>query len=194
MKLEQKHILLIVGAVLIATAIGVGIYLLVRKDDKPDETKDNPPPGDNSGGSQGNANGSQPGNAPSSYTPPPTVNTSGKVVPIYNEEKELDNPFSQLRGRVLYPKRKSAGGWDYANVRTSAEVNTEQAWYDPFDNLLTTINSGTPIGRVLEEVAGVYNGYSYRWFKVDLIKSVGFWGTKTGYVRGDTVTFVPYDK
>lgn len=197
MTLEKKHIFLIAGSVLLLTAIGIGIYLIVRKpsdsgdkseekekgnggDETPPETK-NPPTGSGE-----------------NTTPTPTNTSSvqnGQVVPIFNEENELKNSLSQLKDRQIYPKRKWQGGWDYANVRSSAEVNTESAWYDPFDNLLTTIGAGTPIGKVMSETTGVYNSYAYRWFKVKLNKKVGFWGTtEEGFVRADTVTFVPYTK
>jgi hypothetical protein len=189
MALERKHIFLIVGSVLILGAIGVGIYLLTKpkaKDDDPAKKKDD----DKKDGENDD---------PEETITPPKVPTStpsipGKVSPTFNGENELSNPYPQLKDRVLYPKRKAMGGWDYTNVRSSPEVNTESAWYDPFDNLLTTINAGIPIGKVIGEEAGVYNNYSYRWFKVKLIKQVGFWNMDTGFVRGDTVTFAPYNK
>lgn len=191
MQLERKHIFLIVGSVLVLTAIGAGIYMLVKKpdDDTDKEAK------------KGNKNGSGTAEYPKTQTPPPgnTPSTTtgsiqnGEVVPVFNEENELKNSISQLKNRTLYPKRKWQGGWDYTNVRSSAEVNTASAWYDPFDNLLTTIGAGTPIGKVISETTGVYNSHPYRWFKVKLVKKVGFWGTTDeGYVRADTVTFVPY--
>lgn len=190
--MERKHIFLIAGSVLILTALGIGIYLLVKKpdDEKKDEDKDKDKDGSGDEGDK-----SETDNPPTSK---PTANNTnsiqnGQVVPIFNEEGELKNVASQLKDRQLYPKRKWQGGYDYANVRSSAEVNTESAWYDPFDNLLTTIGAGTPIGKVVSETTGVYNSYAYRWFKVKLNKPVGFWGnTYDGYVRADTVTFVPY--
>lgn len=190
MELEKKHIFLIAGSVLILTAIGIGIYLMVRK----------PSNDDNDTGENGNGSASQedPNTPPLPSSTPAPKNTNsiqdGKVVPIFNEENELKNGLSQLKNKVLYPKRAWQGGSDYANVRSSAEVNTESAWYDPFDNLLTTIGAGTPIGKVISETSGVYNSHPYRWFKVKLSKPVGFWGTEEGFVRGDTVTFVPYPK
>lgn len=190
--MERKHIFLIAGSVLLATALGIGIYLLVKKptdEDKKDPEKD-------PGGSGGNKEEPTSKNPPQSN--PGTTNTSsiqnGQVVPVFNDEKELKNAFSQLKDRQLYPKREWQGGWNYANVRTSAEVNTESAWYDPFDNLLVTIGAGNPIGKVMSETTGVYNSYAYRWFKVKLNKKVGFWGKDEGFVRADTVTFVPYSK
>lgn len=196
--MERKNIFfLIAGSALILTALGIGIYLLVKNpdDEKKDEEKDK-------GGSGDGNNEPKPQNPPSNNpapinNPAPANNTSsiqnGQVVPIFNEEGELKNSLSQLKDRQLYPKRKWQGGWDYANIRSSAEVNTESAWYDPFDNLLTTIGAGTPIGKVTGETTGVYNSYAYRWFKVRLNKPVGFWGTTyDAYVRADNVTFVAY--
>ena len=195
MELERKHIFLIGGAVLLLTAIGIGIYLVVSKpsdkDDKPEDKKkggdDTPPEIKN-----------PPADSGGNTTPAPTNTNSiqnGQVVPIFNEENELKNVLSQLKSIQLYPKRQWQGGWDYTNVRSTAEVNTESAWYDPFDNLLTTIGAGTPIGKVISETTGLYNSHPYRWFKVKLNKKVGFWGTtEEGFVRADTVTFVPYTK
>lgn len=195
MQLERKHIFIIAGSILLLTALGIGIYLMVRKpdsDDKDEKNKDQ-------GGGDGSGNDDEPTTEPPPEKNPAPTNQSsiqnGKVVPIFNEENELKNSLSQLKDRQLYPKREWQGGWGYTNVRSSAEVNTESAWYDPFDNLLTTIGEGTPIGKVISETTGVYNSHPYRWFKVKLNKKVGFWGTtEEGYVRADTVTFVPYAK
>lgn len=195
MELDRKHIFLIAGSVLLLTAIGIGIYLIVRKPSDEDN-KDEKDGGNGDGNDSGNNN--DPKTEPPVTTNPTPTNTSsiqnGKVVPIFNEENELKNSLSQIKNRQLYPKRAWQGGWGYTNVRSSAEVNTESAWYDPFDNLLTTIGEGTPIGKVLSETTGVYNSHPYRWFKVKLNKPVGFWGTEEGFVRADTVTFVPYAK
>lgn len=192
MELERKHIFLIAGSVLLATAIGIGLYLIFKKpsddepeaekkkggDDAPPETKTPPPPNTGGNATTTNANASSIQN--------------GQVVPIFDEENQLKNSVSELQKTTLYPKRQWQGGSDYANIRTSAHVNTESAWYDPFDNLLTTIGAGTPIGKVTSATTTVYNGFPYRWLKVKLSKPVGFWGTEEGYVRADTVTFVPY--
>lgn len=191
--MERKHIFLIAGSVLLATALGIGIYLLVKKpgdEDKKDPEKDK---GTSGGGKD------EPGEENPPASNPGTGNTSsiqnGQVVPVFNDEKELKNPLSQLKDRQLYPKREWQGGWNYTNVRSSAKVNNESGWYDPFDNLLVTIGAGIPVGKVMSETTGVYNSYAYRWFKVKLNKKVGFWGTTDeGYVRADTVTFVPYSK
>jgi hypothetical protein len=195
MELDRKHIFLIAGSVLLITAIGIGIYLIVKKPS--DEVNKDEKDGDNGGGNN-SGNNNNPKTEPPITTNPTPTNTSsiqnGKVVPIFNEENELKNGFTQLKNRQLYPKRAWQGGWDYTNVRSTASVNTESAWYDPFDNLLTTIGAGTPIGKVISETTGVFNSHPYRWFKVKLNKPVGFWGTEEGFVRADTVTFVPYAK
>ena len=198
MQLEKKHIVLIAGSVLILSAVGIGLYLIFRKDpnkEDPTENEDSPKKNKNTA-PKGNTSTSSSPVLNQDYATPLPQNTAqtGKIVPLFNQEKELNNPLSELKGKVLYAKRKYLGGLDYANVRSSAEVNTASAWYDPLDNLLTTINAGIPIGKVVSETAGVYNSYSYRWFKIKLIKPVGFWGTEVGYVRADTVTFVPYSK
>jgi hypothetical protein len=195
MELERKHIFLIGGAVLLLTAIGIGIYLVVSKpSDKDDKPEDKKKGGDDAPPETTNPPADSGGNT----TPAPNNTNSiqnGQVVPIFNEENELKNGLSQLKSIQLYPKRQWQGGWDYTNVRSTAEVNTESAWYDPFDNLLTTIGAGTPIGKVISETTGLYNSHPYRWFKVKLNKKVGFWGTtEEGFVRADTVTFVPYTK
>lgn len=192
--MERKHIFLIVGSVLVLTALGIGLYMLTKKPDDGDK-KDQEKDKDGSGGGD---------DEPTTKNPPATNpetsnNTSsiqnGQVVPIFNDEKELKNSLEQLKVTQLYPKREWQGGWDYTNVRSSAEVNTDQGWYDPFDNLLTTIGAGTPIGKVISKTTGVYNSYAYTWFKVKLNKKVGFWGNiDEGFVRADTVTFVPYTK
>lgn len=191
MALERKHIFLIAGSALLVTAIVIGIYLIVRK---PSDEKDESDEKEKGKGS-GNENEDWT-EQPLSSSPAPTNTSSiqnGQVVPIFNEENELKNSMEQLKGVLLYPKRKWQGGADYTNVRSSAEVNTESAWYDPFDNLLTTIGAGTPIGTVISKTTGVYNAYAYTWFKVKLNKKVGFWGNiDEGFVRADTVTFVPY--
>jgi hypothetical protein len=195
MELERKHIFLIGGAVLLLTAIGIGIYLVVSKpSDKDDKPEDKKKGGDDAPPETTNPPADSGGNT----TPAPNNTNSiqnGQVVPIFNEENELKNGLSQLKSIQLYPKRQWQGGWDYTNVRSTAEVNTESAWYDPFDNLLTTIGAGTPIGKVISETTGLYNSHPYRWFKVKLNKKVGFWGTtEEGFVRADTVTFVPCTK
>lgn len=192
MALERKHIFLIGGAVLLLTAIGISIYLIVKE---PSDKKDEEPKDKGDGNDSGNND--DPTKEPPPSTNPNPTNTSsiqnGQVVPVFNEENELKNSLEQLKGVQLYPKRKWQGGSGYANIRSSAKVNTDQGWYDPFDNLLTTIGEKTQIGKVISKTTEVYNSYAYTWFKVKLNKKVGFWGTTDeGFVRADTVTFVPY--
>lgn len=191
MERQTKIILLISGIVILLGAIGLGLYFYVNREK-----------GDPKTGGADDPEGSptdEPGtNEPVGNTPPPDYNKTipGMITPHYNSEGELDNEISQLKGRTLFPKRKEAGGWGYANVRSSAAVNNETAWYDPFDNLLTTINAGTPIGTVADDTTGAYNGYGYRWFRVKLYEPAPFFGGLAyyGYVRADTVTIKPYAK
>lgn len=172
------------GLVLLTASIGVGIYLLLRDKETDDKSSDNNPFG---------GTGSAGGNTGGTDTATDQTDSTGQITPQYNAENELKNSIGELKGRVLFPKREWAGGWGYANVRTSPEVNTNQGWWDGMDNLVTTINEGTPIGEVLEDTRVDYNGYNYRWFKVKLMKPVGFWfPVKEGYVRADTVTIKPY--
>lgn len=183
MEQKTKIILLTAGLVVLGTAIGVGVYFLLRKDDAPSASKET-----DAGDSAHSSTNSESGDKQDTET-----QTNGEIKPIYNAENELSNDFSELKGRMLYPKREWADGWGYANVRTTPEVNTNQGWWDGYDNLITSIKSGTPIGTVLEETSRQINGYAYRWFKVKLQKPVGFWTTyKEGYVRADTVTIKPY--
>lgn len=184
MERQKKIFLLVVGGVLLASSIGFGIYLHLKK--KNEEAENNDTGTDPNNPNSTTATGTQP--------TPETEPVDNMVRPQFNVENELSNPLSQIKGKYLYPKRTAQGGWGYANIRTSAVVNTDQGWWDPSDNLITTINSGTPIGKVLSETTGVYNNYSYRWFKVKLYKSVAGWFSDytEGYVRADTVTFKPY--
>lgn len=196
MERRTKIILLISGGVILAGSIGLFIYLSVRKKQTEEQDGDLNPYVSKSGnastpGSTTNSGASNTGSA----GPTPSAPEPMTINPKYNTENELSNPLSQLKNRMLYPKRKSAGGWDYANVRKSAEVNNNTSWWtDGIDNLLTTINSGTPIGKVISQTFELYNGYSYRWFKVELYKPVRGWLSDytEGFVRADTVTFKPY--
>ncbi|ASS50147.1 MAG: hypothetical protein A3D31_11305 [Candidatus Fluviicola riflensis] len=195
MEANTKRILIISGVVLLLGGIGVGLYFLL-KDDKPSDEEGNENQ-DNESESNDNTGGSDKssGNSNTTTTPPKVVDPT-MVVPKYSVENELSNNIGQLKGKMLYPKRKEIGGWGYTNVRATTEVNDSTNWfYDPISNLLTTINSGTPIGTVVSEKSGVYNGYSYRWFLVKLYKPVGWFDKVTaGYVRADTVTFKAYKK
>lgn len=188
MERRTKIILLIAGGVLIVGSISVGLYLHFRNKDKEDNEQDEQgtspiaPP---------KVNETQTANETTSETTP---KGDGLTRPTFNVENELSNSLTTIKGHYLYPKRKEQGGWGHTNVRSSAMVNNDQGWWDPSDNLITTINSGTVIGKVIGEEAGVYNDYSYRWFKVKLTKPTGgiFSPYTEGYVRGDTVTFKPF--
>ena len=196
MKRNHKIALIITGSVLIVTGLGIAIYHLTKSDDSESEENSDVNPyvgSQNVGATQSQSSGS--GSDES------TINTDSSwsndlIEPTFNIEGELSNSPHQLKDRYLYPKRTSSGGWGYSNVRSSAEVNNDQGWWDGSDNLITTINSGTPIGRVISETTGVYNGYSYRWFKVKLARPTGGWFTPytEGYVRADTVTIKAYQR
>lgn len=191
MQAKTKIILIITGSVLIAGGLAVGLYFLLRKPAPEDEMQDII---DKGGSNSGGGTTNQTGNSFDTGSDNNNSNTTLEINPKFNSEGELTNSLAQLKGRVLYPKRTATGGWGYTNVRASAEVNTDQGWWDPSDNLITTINSGTQIGKVLSETTGLFNGYSYRWFKVKLTKPTGgFWSNYTeGYVRADTVIFQAY--
>lgn len=171
---QTKIILIVGGSVLALGALGVGIYFLLNKNAKKDQTDvdTNPllPPVNSP---QANQTGTSP---------------QPLIAPVFNTENELSNALVQLKGKLLYPKEKAAGGSDYTNVRSSAEVNTDQGWWD-VGNKITTIYKGSGIGHVLSDTTSVLNGYAYRWFKVNLLTAVG--GQTQGYVRADTVTFKP---
>ncbi len=201
MKKNTKIALIIGGVVLLGTGIGLAIHYLNKKRKEEEEAQEleealardktastsNPQSGQSLSGwdaivAQAGGN-------------TPDISNSNRVVPTFNRENELSNPYSEIKGQILYPKAKGEnGGFGYANIRTSAEVNTDRGWWDFSDNFLTKISAGTPIGKVVSEVTGTFNGYGYRWFKVWLMHKVGFWGTTHGYVRGDNVTFKPYSK
>ena len=121
-----------------------------------------------------------------------------KITPVRNLDKVINNSFSEIRGVKLYPASKTNDpilGHPYAegytNVRTSPEVNNKSAWYDLNTNLLGKIPSGASIGTIVSEQ---YDDMTpkMRWFKVKLNNKKG--STKYGWVRGDTVTFLPFTK
>jgi len=194
MKRNHKIALIITGSVLIATGLGIAIYQLTKSDESESEENSdvNPYVGPQSIGASQNTASSNTSTESNSDT---SWNTN-IVEPTFNQENELSNSLHQLKGRVLYPKRTSQSGWGYSNIRSTAEVNNDQGWWDGSDNLITTINSGTPIGKILSETTGVYNGYSYRWLKVKLAKPTGGWFTPytEGFVRADTVTIQSYER
>lgn len=204
MERETKIALIITGSIVLIGAVSFGIYhYMTTKAEEQKNKKDvngsnnsqsstSKPKGNSTSG--GNSNSSLSSNVGEIIDEP--ITDPNMVVPKYNSEKELINGFLEIKNQYLYPKRKEVGGYGYANIRSSTEVNTDRGWWDFDDNLITTINSGVPIGKVLSETSGLFNDYSYRWFKVKLYKPInGFWSDTTeGYVRADTVTFKPYAK
>lgn len=200
MEAKTKKVILIVGISILAVGVGVSLFLFFKRlketrDAEKQEAEDYKSVKIKSASkvpsSSTSGNNSSSSNVSTTQNLDPT-----KVVPKFNGENELSNKYSEIKDRYLYPKRKEYDGFGYANVRMSPAVNTQSAWYDPVSNLLTTIKSGTPIGKVIGETSAVFNDYSYRWFKVKLNKPVkGFLNTYTmGFVRADVVTFVPYNK
>lgn len=198
MEKRTKIIFIVSGIVLVTGALGILIYWAVNKDETEEqEDKDinldavkqpkvETTQNENWGGGTSDGSGSG-----SSWDDDPDL-----IKPTYDVEKQLSNPMRQLKGRTLYPKSLSENGAGYANIRSSAEVNNNTSWWtDGISNLITTINSGVPIGKVITEVSGLYNGFSYRWFKVKLNKPTGGWFSNytEGFVRADTVTFKPYE-
>jgi len=126
------------------------------------------------------------------------TNVGDNITPVRNVDKAINNKFSDIRGITLYPAKKSNNKVEghpfalgYANVREKPEVNTESAWYDPFDNLLGKVNAGQTIGKLVSER---YDNLepAMRWFLVKLTKPLDGW--TYGWVRADTVTFKPFQK
>ena len=205
MEAKTKKVILIVGISILAVGVGVSLFLFFKRlkenrDAERQEAEDyksikiksvsKPSSSSNTSTSSSLSNSSS-SNTSITQNSDPT-----KVVPKFNGENELSNKYSEIKDRYLYPKRKEYDGFGYANIRMSPAVNTQSAWYDPVSNLLTTIKAGTPIGKVIGETSAVFNDYSYRWFKVKLMKPVkGFLNTYTmGFVRADVVTFAPYNR
>jgi hypothetical protein len=128
-----------------------------------------------------------------------TVQTQTKIIPIRNLDKGINNTLAEIRGVTLYPATKSNNaeiGHPYAegfaNIRETAEVNNSQGWSDLWqNNLLGKIGAGTPIGTIYSEQ---YDNMTpkMRWFKVKLTKKLD--GKQYGYVRSDTVTFRGFPK
>lgn len=129
-----------------------------------------------------------------------STNTSiGDIIaPVRNVDKAINNKFSDIRGVLLYPAKKSNNNIEghpfalgYSNVREKPEINTKSAWYDPFDNLLGKIVAGQTIGKLVSER---YDNLepAMRWFLVKLTKPLDGW--TYGWVRADTVTFKPFKK
>ena len=120
------------------------------------------------------------------------------ISPVRNVDRAINNKFSDIRGVVLYPAKKSNNKIEghpfalgYSNVREKPEVNTESAWYDPFDNLLGKVVAGQTIGKIVSER---YDNLepAMRWFLVKLKTPLDGWNY--GWVRADTVTFKSFKK
>lgn len=126
-------------------------------------------------------------------------NVQTKIIPIRNLDKGLNNSLAEIRGVTLYPATKSENAESghpyaegFANIRETAEVNNSQGYKDLWqDNLLGKISAGTPIGTIYSEQ---YDNMTpkMRWFKVKLTKKLD--GKQYGYVRSDTVTFRGFPK
>lgn len=128
------------------------------------------------------------------------VETSSNVVPVRNLDKVLNNAFAEIKGVNLLPAQKSNDpilGHPYAegfaNIRETPEVNNAQGWWIDanIDNLLGKVSAGQNIGKIISEQ---YDNMTpkMRWFNVTLSKPIG--GSKTGWVRGDNVTFKSFPK
>lgn len=132
-----------------------------------------------------------------------TATTSDRVVAKRDAfTKSITNAFTDIKGKKLYPAKKTndpaqghALALGYANLRTTPEVNTESAWYDPFDNLIKKYSVGEEIGTVISEQYDDMNPKN-RWFKVKMSKPCcGIFSDYTvGWVRSDNVVFRPYTK
>jgi hypothetical protein len=125
------------------------------------------------------------------------VTTSGTVTPSRDINRALNNNFAELKGRTLYPAKKSSnpaeghlGAEGFSNVRSSAEVNTGY-----WNNFLKKVDGDKPIGTVTAEQTDNMSP-PIRWFEVKLsVPYDGWFGDyDKGWVRGDTVTFKPYKK
>jgi len=127
-----------------------------------------------------------------------TTTTSNTISPVRNLDKVLNNPFSEIKGVLIYPAKKSndhVQGHPYAegfaNIRETPEVNNAQGFFidGNIDNLLGKVSAGSSIGTILSEQ---YDDLTpkMRWFNVKLTTELD--GEKNGWVRGDNVTFVPF--
>lgn len=120
------------------------------------------------------------------------------ISPLRNVDRAINNKFSDIRGIVLYPAKKSNNKIEghpfalgYANVREKPEVNDKSSWYDPFSNLLGKVVAGQTVGKLVSER---YDNLepAMRWFLVKLSKPLDGWNY--GWVRADTVSFKPFKK
>lgn len=128
---------------------------------------------------------------------------SDRVIPQRDAfTKSITNAFSDIKGKKLYPAKKTTDptqghplALGYANLRETPEVNTESAWYDPFDNLIKKYSAGEEIGTIISEQYDDMNPKN-RWFKVKMSKPCcGVFSDYTvGWVRSDNVVFRPFTK
>jgi hypothetical protein len=127
------------------------------------------------------------------------------LTPVRNLNKDVNNPYKEVKGKTIYPAKKSddpfkghpfASG--YATIRNSAEVNNKNGTFD-ISNKVGTISGSSKIGTIVSEK---YDNHDpkHRWFKVKLAKKMedcsgytgGFFGCDEvtyGWVRADNVTF-----
>lgn len=120
------------------------------------------------------------------------------ISPVRNVDRGINNKFSDIRGVILYPAKKSNNKIEghpfalgYANVREKPEVNNKSAWYDPFNDLLGKVVAGQTIGKLVSERYDDLEP-AMRWFLVKLNKPLDGW--TYGWVRADTVSFKPFTK
>lgn len=124
------------------------------------------------------------------------VSSTGYVVPVRNRNGEIVNPFSEVKGQMLYPAADSSktvlgyeGGAGTATLRTSAEVNT--GWVN---NEIKKYSGRDAIGTVISSKKDDLDP-PMRWFKVKMAKPCcGILSDYTeGWVRADVVTFNKYN-
>lgn len=185
-----KITLIIVGSLAVASGVTIAILRIIRKKK---EAKDKVIK------ELENAQQLEQINENISVQEKPVV-TSTNVVPVRNLDKVLNNSFAEIKGVNLLPAQKSSDpvlGHPYAegfaNIRETPEVNNAQGWWIDanIDNLLGKVSAGQNIGKIISEQ---YDNMTpkMRWFNVTLSKPIG--GSKTGWVRGDNVTFKSFPK
>lgn len=122
------------------------------------------------------------------------------ISPLRNVDKAINNKFSDIRGVMLLPAKKSNNKTEghpfalgYSNVREKPEVNNEKGFFSDLyiDNLLGKVSAGQNIGTIASEKYDNQDP-AMRWFMVKLVKPIDGW--KYGWVRADTVTFKPFKK
>jgi hypothetical protein len=125
--------------------------------------------------------------------------SGGYVIPAYNWLEQISNPYSQVKGRMLYPAttKDYPTAQNKATLRTSAEVNNPKGfWTDGnSDNIIKKYTSGVAIGTVIAEA---YDDMipKNRWFKVKMkTPCCGVVSNyKEGWLRADVVSFKKYKK